>query len=85
MFEHLPVVLCPLLPCVVAGGREREHHAERVLDLNTGIDSDDCGKTFPDEARANEQHEGERDLSNDERAAKPHRLQTGRAFASVAQ
>ena len=50
-----------------------------------GFTPRDRGKAFPDEAGADEEHEGERDLSDDECAAEPHRLQTGGAFASIAQ
>src|SRR5204862_3736364 len=72
VFENPTIIIDPLRAGVVVSGRERDDHAQRVLDLNAGMYARDRGETFPDETRANEKHHRERDLDDDERAAVPH-------------
>ena len=84
-FQKLAEVFRPFRPGIVTRRRKRNDHAERVLDLHAGIHARDVREAFPDETGANEEHERERDLTDDERAAQPRRRHAGGAFRPIAQ
>ena len=63
---------------------QQDRHRNNAFRAKTGIDREQALKTAAEQAGADEQHQGERDLGDDKHVAGP-RLRAGTAAACVLQ